>query len=54
MIISVSAYELNELEEGNKHSVGEETKLFSGTACGAGDQVDGHLLAKEISLQLPD
>ena len=54
MITSVSVYELNEVEGGNKHSVGEETKPFSGTACGAGDEIDGRLRAKEIFLQLPN
>ena len=54
MITSVSAYELNEVEAGNEHSVGEETQPHSGTAGGAGDEVDGYLRAKEISLQLPD
>ena len=52
MITSASAYELNEVE-GNEHGHGEEAKLFNGTG-GGNDQVDVHLRAKEISLQLPD
>ena len=51
MITSVSAYELNEIEEGNKHGQGEEAKPLNGKGY---DKVDGHLRAKEISLQLPD
>ena len=50
MITSVSAYELNEVE-GNKHGQEEEAEPLNGTGY---DKVDGHLRAKEISLQLPD
>ena len=51
MITSVSAYELNEVEEENKHGQGEEAKPLNGKGY---DKVDGHLRVKEISLQLPD
>ena len=55
MITSVSAYELNEAVEGGpEHGQGEEAKPLNGTGGGAKDQVDGHLRAREISLQLPD
>ena len=50
MITSVSAYELNEVE-GNEHGQGKEAEPLNGTGY---DKVDGHLRAKEISLQLPD
>ena len=53
----MSAYELNEAVEGdNEHAQGEESKPLNGTGgAGAGGyQVDGHLRAKEIALQLPD
>ena len=50
MITSVSAYELNEVKV-NKHKQKEEAKPLNGTGY---DKVDGHLRAKEISLQLPD
>ena len=49
MISSVSEYELNEVE-GNEHGQRREYKFLSGT--NGGNQVDGHLHAKEISLQL--
>ena len=52
MITNVSAYELNEIE-GNEHELEEEAKPLSGTS-GDGDQIDGHLRAEELSLQLPD
>ena len=51
MISSVSASELNEVE-GNEHGQRKEYKFLRGT--NGADQVDGHLRAKEISLQLPD
>ena len=55
MITSVSAYEVNKaVEGGTEHGQGEEAKPLDGTGGGAINQVDGHLRAKEISLQLPD
>ena len=55
MITSVSAYELNEADEGgNEHGQGKGAKPLNYTGGAGGDQVDGHLRAKEIFLQLPD
>ena len=51
---SVSAYELNEDIEGNKRAHGEQVKFLHATHGSGVDQVDGHLRAKELSLQLPD
>ena len=54
MNCSVSSYELNEDINENKRSHGEQVKFLSATHGSGVDQVDGHLGAKEISLQLPD
>ena len=54
MITSVSAYELNEDVKGNKNSHEDGALFLTGTGDTTSDQVDGHLRAKEISLQLPD
>ena len=54
MMSSVSAYELNEDIEKNKRAHGEQVKFFSATDGSGVDQVNGHLRARELSLQLPD
>ena len=55
MVSSVSAYELNEEVDGNELGHREEGIFLMGTGgTTTADQVDGHLRAKEISLQLPD